>query len=408
LVEQLYVAPGNGGTALMKDVVNVPIPASDHETLITFCVEQGITCVVVSPEDPLVAGLADKLAEAEIACFGPVKAAAMLEGSKVFAKQVMNACAVRTARYIVADNFDEACRIVRTMFYFVDKLVVKPDGLTGGKGVVVAENEVEAIAALESCMVKRIYGKAGDVVLIEECLEGPELSVMLFCDGNTYAVMPASQDHKRRFDGDMGPNTGGMGAYSPVPIATPGVMEEIEARIISPLLDELKCRGIVYRGIMYFGLMLTKDGPKVLEINCRGGDPETEVVLPRLKTDFGAVVLACIQGTLDQLDVTWSEQCVVDIVLASDGYPESYEKGKLITGLEEASGVSGVEIFHAGTKQVGTEISTNGGRVLNVTARGRSFAEAFRSATKAANVVTFDGKVRRNDIGFSVHGPVVV
>lgn len=393
--DKLYVAPGNGGTArIAENVVNLKV--EDGQAVRAFARDHDIDLVVIGPEAPLVAGVADVLREAGIPTFGPDAQGAQLEGSKTFSKRFMDAHGIPTAGYDSFTRLEPALAYVRELGA---PLVVKADGLAAGKGVIVAETEADAEAAVQSCF-QGAFGEAGSTVLIEEYLTGPECSLLAFVSGGKAHCMATAQDHKRAFDGDRGPNTGGMGVYSPVPIVEPDelaamyeIMEQ-SAAATADLFDH------DYRGVLYGGFMLTSEGPKVLEFNARFGDPETQVVLPRLETDLVDIALAVAEGRPDDINLRWSEQWAVCVVLASEGYPGPYEKGKVILGIEEAEELDGVTVFHAGTAiNYDGELVTAGGRVLNVVARGNSFDEARERAYEACDLINFEGKQYRTDIG---------
>ena len=389
---KIWAAPGNGG--ILAEATLADIDQDSPEQVAAFAKENGIGLVVIGPEAPLVAGVADAVRSAGIACFGPSGEAAQMEGSKVFAKQVMERAGVPTARYQSFTDAPSAEAYVREL---AGPCVVKADGLAAGKGVIVAQTTDEAIAGVRECF-SGAFGDAGLTVVVEEMLKGPECSLLALTDGTTVVPLASSQDHKRALEGDLGPNTGGMGVYSPVPFVTPEeheAMVEIERKVVA----QLKADGITYSGCLYGGFMLTKDGPKVLEFNARFGDPETQVVLPRMKADLVDVFCRCDDGTLVDADVSWDDDWAVSVVLTSAGYPGSYEKGKPITGIEEAEKLEGVTVYHAGTKLIAGELVTNGGRVLNVTAVADSFEAAREQAYRACELINFEGKTLRHDIG---------
>ncbi len=392
-VEKVFAAPGNGGTAAIAE--NVSIDSGDGAAVAAFAEENGVDLVVIGPEAPLVSGVADAVRDAGIDAFGPGAAGAMIEGSKTFAKRIMAACDVPTGFYGSFTDEGEA------MLYLDEvgaPIVVKADGLAAGKGVTVAEDIETARAAVSECFAGR-FGDAGATVVIEEFLRGPECSILVFTDGETVLPMAPSQDHKRAWENDEGPNTGGMGVYSPVPIVTD---EEHEAMIavMERVVAQMRAEGIEYRGVLYGGFILTADGPKVLEFNARFGDPETQVVLPRLESDLAEVMVATAQGRLSEVSLEWSPQWAVCVVLASGGYPGTYETGKPISGVEKAAAREGVTIYHAGTKltEDGT-LLTAGGRVLNVTALGEEFSSARELAYEAVGDISWDGMYYRKDIG---------
>ena len=389
----LYIAPGNGGTLAVGE--NVALDAEDPAAVAEFARETGCGLVVIGPEAPLVAGVADAVRAAGIPCFGPGAAGAQMEGSKLFSKQLMDRAGIPTAAYGSFADETSALAYVREQGA---PLVVKADGLAAGKGVIVATELAQAEEAVRECF-GGAFGAAGSTVVIEEMLAGPECSLLAFTDGRCVRPMATSQDHKRALEGDRGPNTGGMGVYSPVPIVTD---EEHAAMcaVMERTVAQLAAEGIDYRGCLYGGFMLTPAGPKVLEFNARFGDPETQVILPRLKNDLVEVMLACAEGRLDAIELAWRDEWAVSVVLTSAGYPGSYEKGKVIEGVEEAEALEGVTVYHAGTavNEAG-ELVTAGGRVLNVTALGATFEEARNLAYAACEKITFEGKTLRRDIG---------
>ena len=350
----------------------------------------------MAPDDPLAMGMVDALEENGLRAFGPRKAAAAIESSKVFAKELMRKYGIPTAKCKAFEKFDEAVSFLEKMDCPV---VIKADGLALGKGVIIASSREEAEAALESIMVEKKFGSAGDRVLIEEFLTGPEVSILAFTDGKTVVPMVSSQDHKRAYDHDEGPNTGGMGAFSPSPNYTPEVASYVERHIIRPTIEAMNKEGRTFKGVLYFGLMLTSDGPKVLEYNARFGDPETQVVLPRLKTDLPDIMEAVIEERLDRITVEWEEDTAVCVVIASGGYPVKYEKGFPIHGLEEIEKVNDIQVFHAGTKRTGTGLVTDGGRVLGVTAMGKTLKEAAARVYRHIGTINFKGMHYRKDIG---------
>lgn len=395
--DRLYVAPGNGGTAGIA--TNVELDINDGAAVTAFATEHNIGLVVVGPEAPLVAGVADAVRAAGIPCFGPGAQGAQLEGSKRFSKEFMTRHGIPTAAYQAFTDEAAASAYVSERFAAgVSVLVVKADGLAAGKGVVVAKDEAEAQAAVRDCFGGH-FGEAGSTVVIEEGLSGPECSYLVFTDGKTMRPMATAQDHKRAYEGDRGPNTGGMGCYSPVPIVTDDEMAQM-TDIMQRAVDGLAADGIDYRGVLYGGFMLTPQGPQVLEFNARFGDPETQVILPRLRTDLVDVMMACAECRLDEIELQWRPEWAVTVVLASKGYPMSYQKGFAITNVEDASKLPGVTVYHAGTALDGEGVlRTSGGRVLNVTAIGATFQEARERAYAAADVITFDGKQMRLDVG---------
>ena len=390
---ELFIAPGNGGTLEVGE--NVALDENDPAAVAEFARETNCGLVVIGPEAPLVVGVADAVRAAGIPCFGPGEAGAQMEGSKKFSKELMVRANIPTAAYGDFTDEESALAYVREQGA---PLVVKADGLAAGKGVVVATELAEAEEAVRACF-SGAFGDAGQTVVVEECLTGPECSLLAFTDGKTVRPMATSQDHKRALEGDRGPNTGGMGVYSPVPIVTEAEHTEME-RIMEATVAELAAEGIDYRGCLYGGFMLTPEGPKVLEFNARFGDPETQVILPRLENDLVEVMLACANQTLDQIELSWRPEWAVSVVLTSAGYPGSYEKGKVITGVEDAAAMEGVTVYHAGTavNEAG-ELVTAGGRVLDVTALGETFEAARDLAYAACEKIDFEGKTLRRDIG---------
>ena len=393
--DKLFVAPGNGGTAGIAENV-ADLKVEDGQAVLAFAHDHDIDLVVIGPEAPLVAGVADVLRAAGIPAFGPDAQGAQLEGSKTFSKRFMDDHGIPTARYDSFTELEPALAYVRELGA---PIVVKADGLAAGKGVIVAETEADAEAAVRSCF-DGAFGDAGSTVLIEEFLTGPECSLLAFVSGGKAHCMATAQDHKRAFDGDRGPNTGGMGVYSPVPIVEPDELASMYEIMEKAAVATAVVFDHDYRGVLYGGFMLTPQGPKMLEFNARFGDPETQVVLPRLETDLVDIALAVAEGRPDDINLRWSEQWAVSVVLASDGYPGSYEKGKVILGIEEAEQLEGVTVFHAGTTtNYDGELVTAGGRVLNVTALGDSFEEARERAYEACDLINFEGKQYRTDIG---------
>jgi phosphoribosylamine--glycine ligase len=399
---RIWVAPGNGGTAVSGKnaavhIANVPLPEADFAGLVDFARREKIGLVVVGPEAPLAAGMVDGFLAAGLPCFGPTQAAAQIEASKVFAKSFMARHHIPSGRYAVFTSYQEATAHLRQVDYPV---VIKAAGLAAGKGVIVPDSAEEAEEGLRQILTERVFGAAGDEVLIEERLYGPEVSVLAFCDGRTVVPMPAAQDHKRIFDGDAGPNTGGMGAYAPAPLVTPALLAEIKQTVLQPAVDGLRAEGKPYSGVLYAGLMLTAAGPRVLEFNCRFGDPETEVILPLLASDLMAVLQACLNGTLDQVEVRWRSGTAATVVASSEGYPGSYPKGREITGLAEAEVLPQVAVFQAGTRRTEEgRLVTDGGRVLTVTGTGDTLKGALARAYAGMAQIHFQGKHFRRDIG---------
>ncbi len=393
-VTEIFAAPGNGGTAEVG--TNVDIKDDDLPALIAFAKEKKVGLVVVGPELPLVLGFSDALAHENIPCFGPNAYAANLEGSKIFSKNIMQETGVPTAPFAVFDDFAEAKAFVE------DKgapIVVKADGLAAGKGVIVAQTTAEAVEALEEMMIKKTFGSAGERVVVEETLVGEEASFLAFCDGENYALLPSSQDHKPIGEGDSGPNTGGMGAYSPAPVLPKEKYEEMAEMCIKPILAHLKEKDQPFKGVLYAGLMFTDSGPMVLEYNVRFGDPECQPLLMRLETDLLEIMFACIEGKLDSVQVVSTPMTSVGVVMAAKGYPKSYPKGMEINGIAEADKLDSVKVFQAGTKKDGPKTLTSGGRVLCVTALGNGLQEAKDRAYKALALVSFENSYFRNDIG---------
>ena len=395
-VEKMYCAPGNAGIAELAECV--PIGAMEFDKLVTFAKEKEIDLAIVGMDDPLVGGLIDEFEKAGIRAFGPRKNAAILEGSKAFSKDLMK-YDIPTAAYENFDNADEALAYLETAKF---PIVLKADGLALGKGVLICNMLEEAKAGVKEIMLDKKFGASGNTMVVEEFMTGREVSVLSFVDGKTIKTMTSAQDHKRAKDGDQGLNTGGMGTFSPSPFYTKEVDEFCRKYVYQKTVDAMAAEGREFKGIIFFGLMLTEDGPKVLEYNARFGDPEAQVVLPRMKNDLIDVIEACIDGTLDQVDLQFEDNAAVCVVLASDGYPVAYEKGLPITGLDEFKKHEGYYCFHAGTKFDGDQIVTNGGRVLGVTAKGATLKEARANAYKATEWVKFDNKYMRHDIGKAI------
>ncbi len=396
-VEKMYCAPGNAGIAELAECV--PIGAMEFDKLVTFAKEKEIDLAIVGMDDPLVGGLIDEFEKAGIRAFGPRKNAAILEGSKAFSKDLMKKYDIPTAAYENFDNADEALAYLETAKF---PIVLKADGLALGKGVLICNTLEEAKDGVKEIMLDKKFGASGNTMVVEEFMTGREVSVLSFVDGKTIKTMTSAQDHKRAKDGDQGLNTGGMGTFSPSPFYTEEVDEFCRKYVYQKTVDAMAAEGREFKGIIFFGLMLTEDGPKVLEYNARFGDPEAQVVLPRMKNDLIDVIEACIDGTLDQVDLQFEDNAAVCVVLASDGYPVAYEKGLPITGLDEFKKHEGYYCFHAGTKFDGDQIVTNGGRVLGVTAKGATLKEARANAYKATEWVKFDNKYMRHDIGKAI------
>jgi phosphoribosylamine--glycine ligase len=436
--ERVFCAPGNAGTA--QDGINVPIATNDFPALIRFAKKENIGLTVVGPEEPLAQGIVDAFGKEGLRIFGPSKEAAQLEASKVFAKQLMRHADVPTAEFRIFDHPDPARQYIQSRQYVVlpdgrtvhgpfakdqvvieegkkyfiaptgkrlaigapEPLVVKADGLAAGKGVMVCRTSEEALAAVERIMVREEFGlAAGRQVVIEKCLEGQELSILALVAGRTIVPLAPTQDHKAAFDNDQGPNTGGMGAYCPAPLGTPALMATIEETILVPTVHAMKRKRRPFRGVLYAGIMVTNQGPRVLEFNCRFGDPETQPLLMRLKSDLLDLLEAVVEGNLDEFAATkleWDPRPAICVVMASGGYPGSYAKGKIISGLEQAAKLSDVKVFHAGTTMEHNYVVTDGGRVLGVTALGETLADAKRRAYEAVELISFPGAFYRRDI----------
>jgi phosphoribosylamine--glycine ligase len=392
-LSRLYIAPGNPGTAQCGE--NIPIGTDNTGELLDFARKNDIGLVVVGPEDPLAAGVVDKFEAAGIKAFGPSGGAAQLEADKAFAKQLMRSSSVSTAEGRSFDRFSDAKAYIASRD---EPVVVKAAGLAKGKGVFVCDDPSDGILIAEKIMCDEIFGAAGKQIIVEDKLLGEEASILAFVDGRNIYVMESSQDHKAIGDGDTGPNTGGMGAYSPAPIVTEDLMNHITREILVPVVDGMNRNGTPYKGVLYAGIMITGGGPRVLEFNVRFGDPETQPILARLKSDLLEVLLAVCNGTLDQITLKWDKRPAVCVVMASGGYPGNYEKGKKIVGLEEAQQIEDVIVFHAGTKEIDGDIVTNGGRVLGVTALGDTIKEAKQRAYRAVEIIKFDDAYCRRDI----------
>ena len=393
-IDALYCAPGNGGIAAQAQCV--PIKATDVEAMVAWAKENAMDFVVVAPDDPLALGMVDALEAAGIPAFGPRANAAVIEASKVFSKALMEKYHIPTAKYRAFTDLEEALAYIRREGA---PIVVKADGLALGKGVVVASTVEEAKQAATEMMADKKFGESGSTVVIEECMVGPEVTVLAFADGKHVVPMPASQDHKRAFDGNQGPNTGGMGAISPPPQYTPEIAKQCMEEIFQPTIDALQAEGRPFHGVIYFGLMLTPKGPRVVEYNARFGDPECQVVLSLLDTDLMDVLQACVDGTLHQLDIQWKKEAGCVLVLASGGYPLDYKKGYPISGLEEAGKTS--VVFHAGTALKDGQYVTNGGRVLGVTTTAPTLEEAIAKAYEAGKHISFTDMHFRTDIGLA-------
>jgi len=393
-LDTLYIAPGNAGTARCGQ--NVAISDSDIPALVNFAKEKKVGLVVVGPEDPLALGLVDALEAAGIKAFGPSGAAAQLEADKAFAKQLMRSSSVSTAEARVFDRFEDAKAYIASRD---EAVVIKAAGLAKGKGVIVCDDPADGINIAEKIMVDRIFGDAGAQLIVEEKLLGQEASILAFVDGHNIYVMESSQDHKPIGDDDTGPNTGGMGAYCPAPVVTNDLMDKITREILVPIVDGMNRSDTPYRGILYAGVMITSGGPRVLEFNVRFGDPETQPILMRLKSDLLEVFLATCNGKLNDITLKWDPRTAVCVVMSSGGYPGDYEKGKPITGIKEAEALGDVQVFHAGTTYANNQVVTNGGRVLGVTALGKDVRAAQALAYQAVDKIQFEGAYCRRDIG---------
>lgn len=393
--EKIYAAPGNGG--ISYDAECVSIGAMDIEGMVSFAKEKAIDLVFVAPDDPLAAGMVDAFEKEGIMAFGPRANAAVIEASKVFSKDLMKKYNIPTADYAVIDNAEEAVKYIEERNEY--PVVVKADGLALGKGVIIAENFEEAKNAVKTIMEDKVFGASGNKVVIEEFLTGPEVSVLSFTDGKTLYPMVSSKDHKRALDGNKGLNTGGMGTISPNPYYNDDMAKECMEKIFMPTVHAMNAEGRPFKGCLYFGLMLTPKGPKVIEYNSRFGDPETQVVLPRLKTDFVDIIVACCEEKLSDINIEWSDEACACVVMASGGYPGSYKKGIEIKGLDENGQVEGATVYHAGTALKDGKLVTNGGRVLGITALGKTLDEALDKAYAAVKKIDFENAHYRTDIG---------
>ncbi len=391
--DKIYAVPGNPGMAAIVECVP-GISLDDNDALVSFAVEKKIGLAVIGPEIPLTNGLVDAMDHAGITAFGPTKLAAEIEGSKAFCKDLMKKYGIPTAKYEVFTEAEAARAYIRQEGA---PIVIKADGLAAGKGVIVAATEAEALEAVDEIMCDKAFGSAGSRVVIEECLVGEEASLLTFTDGKTIVPMVSSQDHKRAYDGDQGPNTGGMGTYAPAPVATPEIVARVQREILDPVIAAMRQEGRIYKGCLYAGLMITADGPKVIEFNARFGDPETQVVLPLLDSDLVDIMLACAAGNLKDMDIQWSQGAAVCVVMAAGGYPKHYHKGDAITGLDEAA-AHGTVVFHAGTSLHDGQIVTNGGRVLGVVAKGQDIRAAVDKAYDGIAQIHFSGAAYRKDI----------
>ena len=395
--EKIFCAPGNAGIAEFAQCV--PIDVMESEKLVAFAREEKIDLTIVGPDDPLVGGIVDVFETAGLRVFGPRKNAAILEGSKAFSKDLMKKYEIPTAGY---ENFTDPDAAIAHLVHAKYPIVLKADGLALGKGVLICNSLEEALDGVNTIMLEKQFGDSGNTLVVEEFMQGREVSVLSFVDGKTIRIMTSAQDHKRAKDGDLGLNTGGMGTFSPSPFYTEEVDAFCKEYVYQKTVDAMALEEREFKGIIFFGLMLTEQGPKVLEYNARFGDPETQAVLPRMKNDIIDVVEACIDGTLDQIELEFEENAAVCVVLASNGYPERYEKGHLITGMERFKGQDGYYLFHAGTRQTEDGVVTNGGRVLGVTAKGKDLKQAREHAYQATQWVQFANKYMRNDIGKAI------
>ncbi len=393
-VSKIYCAPGNAG--ISQQAIITALKANDLNGLLTFALKEKIELTIVGPEEPLTKGIVDLFESKGLSIFGSSQKAAEIEGSKAFAKEMMKKYHIPTATYEIFEDQKEAVKYIHKQEV---PMVVKADGLAVGKGVIICNTEEEAIQSIDQIMVKKIFGEAGNRVVIEECLRGEEASYLAFTDGKVILPMASSQDHKAIFDGDKGPNTGGMGAYSPAPVVTDQVHERIMKEILKPMIQGMAEEGRPYRGILYAGLMINEGIPKVLEFNARFGDPETQPVLMRMKGDIVPVLEACIKGNLSQCEIEWDSRASVCVVMASKGYPGDYEKGKVIKGLEEVFRMKDVYVFHAGTGLKDDQIVTNGGRVLGVTGLGKDIESAIKRTYQAVKKISWEGVYYRTDIG---------
>jgi phosphoribosylamine--glycine ligase len=393
-VEKIFCAPGNAGTSEFAD--NIPIAADDIEGLLQFAMKKEIGLTVVGPEQPLVMGIVDRFEIKGLRIFGPSASAAELEGSKSFSKDIMQKYGLPTAEYKIFTSAESATKYIQAKNC---PLVVKADGLAAGKGVLLCRSSREALVAVDTIMRQRLFGEAGDQIVVEEFLEGQEISVLAFSDGKTVLLMDSAQDHKAVYDGDIGPNTGGMGAYSPAPVFTEIMQQKARDKIMLPMVRAMQQEGRTYKGILYAGLMLTKTGPQILEFNARFGDPETQPLMVRMDTDIIPLFEACIDGSLDQCQVNWKNKSSVCVVMTAEGYPGTYQKGEIISGLQSANSTPEVVVFHAGTKEQDGKVLTNGGRVLGVTATGGNTESAIQRVYDAVGKVNWRGVHYRKDIG---------
>lgn len=394
-VDKIYCAPGNGGISALAECVN--ISATDTDGMVEFAKANSIDLVMVAPDDPLVLGMVDAMEAAGIRAFGPNKNAAIIEGSKVFSKELMKKYNIPTAAYEVFTESDKAIEYIKAQNSY--PAVIKAEGLALGKGVIIAQNAREAVDGIKEIMEDKKFGSSGDRVVIEQFLTGPEVSVLAFTDGKTVKPMVSAQDHKRAYDNDQGLNTGGMGTFSPSRLYDAEKAEECMKNIFLPTVQAMAAEGRPFKGVLYFGLMMTADGVKVIEYNCRFGDPETQVVLPRLKTDLVEIMDAIIDERLDEIDIEWDDNAAVCVVMASGGYPVSYEKGFEIFGIDDANAMDDVIVFHAGTKLINGKFTNSGGRVLGVTALDKNLDKAIERAYAAVSKISWKDEFHRNDIG---------
>lgn len=397
LVKKIFAAPGNAGISKLAECVQ--IASEDLIGLADFAERKSIDLTVVGPELPLTLGIVDEFQKRNLRIFGPTKMAAMIEGSKVFAKEFMKKYHIPTASFQIFERPDQAIDFVKSSDM---PLVIKADGLAAGKGAVIVEDTESAISTVQKMMVEKIFKDAGTKVVIEDFLEGEEVTILAFTDGKTILPMPSSQDHKKIYDGDTGPNTGGMGAYAPTTIVDERMMKRIYDQILEPTIVGLEQEGRIFKGVLYAGLMLTDRGPKVMEYNCRFGDPETQVVLSLLKSDLAEIFMSIIEGDLSPEEVEWTDDFAVCVILASAGYPDKYEKGKEIFGLDKIEPSADILLFHAGTKKEGERLYTNGGRVLGITAMDKDVETAIHKAYATVDKIRFDGAQFRRDIGYRV------
>lgn len=394
-IDRVFVAPGNAGTAIEKKMENVELDIMDFDSQIEFAIANDIDLTIIGPEAPLVAGVVDRFSEAGLKCFGPNAGAAQLEGSKTFSKNFLKRHAIPTANY---ESFDDAGQAIVFSQNMATPIVIKADGLAAGKGVVIAHTHDEAETAIRNMLNDHAFGPAGTRVVVEEFLVGEEASFIVIADGKNFIPFASSQDHKAAYDGDKGPNTGGMGAYSPAPVVTPEVHKRIVEQVIRPTIDGMREEGYPYTGFLYVGLMIDDEGnPRVIEFNCRFGDPETQPIMMRMKSDIVPLCLAAIEGKLENMDIQFADEVALTVVIATSGYPEAYTTGHVIHGLND---IQGGKVFHAGTRLEGGEVRTSGGRVLGVTALGRTVAEAQLVAYQLVDSITFEDMSFRRDIGY--------